>query len=56
MAAIAKRGIDFADVNRTLEDEAIQKFKVSLGNIVGALARKRSAFESLRARPSGGKA
>ena len=56
MAAIAKRGIDFADVNRTLEDEAIQKFKVSLGNIVGALARKRSAFESLLSRPSGGNA
>jgi len=56
MAAIAKRGIDFADVNRTLEDEAIQKFKVSLGNIVGALARKRSASESLLSRPSGGNA
>jgi transaldolase len=56
MAALAKRGIDFADVNRTLEDEAIQKFNTSLGNILGALARKRSAFESLFSRPPGGNA
>jgi len=56
MAAIAKRGIDFADVNRTLEDEAIQKFNTSLGNVLGVLARKRSAFKSLLLRPSGGNA
>ena len=56
MAALAKRGIDFADVNRTLEDEAIQKFNTSLGNILGALARKRSAFESLLSRPPSGNA
>jgi transaldolase/glucose-6-phosphate isomerase len=56
MAALAKRGIDFADVNRTLEDEGVKKFNTSLGNILGALARKRSAFESLSSRPPGGNA
>jgi transaldolase len=56
MTTLAKWGIDFADVNRTLEDEAIQKFTASLGNILGALARKRSAFESLLSRPPGGNA
>jgi transaldolase len=56
MAALAKRGIDFADVNRTLEDEAIQKFNTSLGSILSALASKRSAFESLLVRPPGGNA
>ena len=56
MAALAKRGIDFADVNRSLENEGIQKFNTSLGNILGALARKRSAFERLLWRPPGGNA
>jgi transaldolase/glucose-6-phosphate isomerase len=56
MAALAKRGIDFADVNRTLEDEGVKKFNTSIGNILGALARKRSAFESLLVRSSGGNA
>jgi hypothetical protein len=56
MAALAKQGIDFADVNRTLEDEAIQKFNTSLGSILSALASKRSAFESLLVRPPGGNA
>ena len=56
MAALAKQGIDFADVNRTLEDEAIQTFNTSLGSILSALASKRSAFESLLAPPPGGNA
>lgn len=56
MAALAKRGIDLSDVNRTLEDEAIQKFRTSLGNILGSLARERSSFASLLSRPPGGNA
>lgn len=56
MAALARRGIDFADVNRTLEDEAIRKFNTSLGNILGALAGKRRACESRLSRPLGGNA
>jgi transaldolase len=56
MAALGGRGIDFADVNRTLENEAIRKFDASLENILGALAAKRRSRAGPRSRPSGGHA
>jgi transaldolase/glucose-6-phosphate isomerase len=56
MTALAGRGIDFADVNRTLENEAIRKFDASLENILGALAAKRRSRAGPRSRPSGGHA
>jgi transaldolase len=44
MKKLAAAGIDFADVNRTLENEAIQKFTASLETILDGLANKRGAF------------
>jgi transaldolase len=39
--ALEADGINFADVNRTLEDEAIEKFARSLAKSVGAIGEKR---------------
>ncbi|MGQ0539374.1 MAG: transaldolase [Gemmatimonadaceae bacterium] len=47
MRALKSGGIDFADVNRTLEDEAIAKFKQSYAELLGVIAKKRK--EPLRA-------
>lgn len=44
MKTLADGGIEFADVNRTLENEGLQKFIASLENILGTLATKRSVF------------
>ena len=53
MHALASTGIDFADVNLTLENEAIAKFNASLENILEAIAGRRSAFGRPPSRPSG---
>ena len=39
--ALAAGGIDFADVNRTLEAEGIEKFSRSFEKLLGAIAHKR---------------
>jgi transaldolase len=43
---LAAGGIDFADVNRTLEEEAIEKFANSFAKLLSAIAQKRR--QSLR--------
>jgi transaldolase len=43
MDALAAGGIDFADVNRTLEEEGIQKFAKAFDKLIGAIAKKRAA-------------
>jgi transaldolase/transaldolase/glucose-6-phosphate isomerase len=42
MDALAAGGIDFADVNRTLEDEGIEKFVKAFDKLLGAIAQKRA--------------
>jgi transaldolase len=42
--AIAAAGIDFEDVYRTLEDEAIVKFETSYKNLLEVVGRKRTAL------------
>ncbi|MGH7501345.1 MAG: transaldolase [Longimicrobiales bacterium] len=44
MTALATGGIDFSDVNRTLEEEAIAKFRHSFDKLLGAIAEKRNAL------------
>ena len=44
MAALAAGGIDFVDVNRTLEKEGIDKFTSSLDKLLDAIAQKRRAL------------
>lgn len=44
MDALAARGIDFAAVNRTLEEEGINKFVGSFDKLLGAIAQKRRAM------------
>jgi transaldolase len=44
MIALEADGIDFGDVNRTLEDEAIEKFARSLAKSVSAIGEKRTAL------------
>lgn len=39
--ALAAGGIDFADVNRTLEAEGVEKFAKSFATLLGAIAHKR---------------
>jgi transaldolase/glucose-6-phosphate isomerase len=39
--ALAAGGIDFVDVNRTLENEGIAKFAASSGQLLSVIARKR---------------
>lgn len=41
MDALATGGIDFADVNRTLEEEGIQNFARSFDKLLAAIAQKR---------------
>jgi transaldolase len=41
---IAEAGIDFDDVTQTLEDEGIEKFKVSYRKLLGVIAGKRQAL------------
>jgi transaldolase len=41
--ALATGGIEFADVNRTLEDEGVEKFAKAFDKLLGAIAQKRTA-------------
>jgi transaldolase/glucose-6-phosphate isomerase len=41
MEALAAGGIDFAEVNRTLEEQGIEKFTRSFDKLLGAIAHKR---------------
>ncbi|MDQ3997399.1 MAG: transaldolase [Gemmatimonadota bacterium] len=45
MIALEADGIDFADVNRTLEDEGLEKFARSLARSVAAVGEKRRALD-----------
>jgi transaldolase len=42
MNELAEAGIDFADVNRTLEDQGIDRFARSFDTLLAAIGRKRS--------------
>ena len=53
MDALAAGGIDFADVNRTLEEEGIEKFARSFDKLLGAIAQKRRAMRGRAAEPEG---
>jgi transaldolase len=44
MDALAKGGIDFADVNRVLEEEGIEKFEVSSDRLLGVIRGKRGTL------------
>jgi transaldolase len=44
MAALAEGGIDFSDVNRTLEGEGIEKFSRSFDRLLTVIADKRRAL------------
>ena len=44
MEALGKGGIDFADVNHTLEEAGIEKFIKSFDTVLGGIARKRRAL------------
>jgi transaldolase len=44
MEALATGGIDFADVNRVLEEEGIEKFTVSFAKLLGVIREKRSTL------------
>jgi hypothetical protein len=44
MDALAAAGIDFDDVNRTLEREGIEKFVKSYESLLGVIAQKRRAL------------
>jgi transaldolase len=48
MDALAAGGIDFADLNRTLEEEGIEKFARSFDAVLGAIAQKRRALRDAR--------
>jgi transaldolase len=50
MIALEADDIDFADVNRTLEDEGIEKFARSLAKAVGAIEKKRRVLGRVRIR------
>jgi transaldolase len=52
MDVLAAGGIDFADVNRTLEDEGIEKFAASFVTLLDAVARKRRGKGNLQWRTS----
>lgn len=45
--ALDRGGIDFADVNRKLEDEGIAKFNRSFEKLLGAIAEKRSGLVAI---------
>ena len=53
MIALEADGIDFADVNRTLEDEGIQKFARSLDKAFGAIREKRRVLARNASAPAG---
>jgi transaldolase len=44
MRALESGGIDFADVNRTLEEEGIEKFARSFDKLLGVIGEKRRAL------------
>jgi hypothetical protein len=44
MEALATGGIDFAGVNRVLEEEGIEKFTVSFDKLLGVIREKRSTL------------
>ncbi|MEO7362144.1 MAG: transaldolase, partial [Gemmatimonadaceae bacterium] len=51
MTAIGAAGIDFADINRTLEDEGIAKFIGSLNNVLRVIDEKRIALRAAQPDP-----
>jgi hypothetical protein len=44
MEVVGKGGIDFADVNHTLEEAGIEKFIKSFDAVLSRIARKRRAL------------
>jgi transaldolase/glucose-6-phosphate isomerase len=54
MAALAAGGIDFADVNRMLEEEGIEKFNKAFDKLLGAIAQKRRAMPAATLEPEHG--
>jgi transaldolase len=52
MNTLTAGGIDFADVNQTLEEEGIEKFATSFDKLLAAIAQKRRQI-SLRAKEPG---
>jgi transaldolase len=46
MDAIADGGVDFRDVNRTLEEDGIEKFVTSLDGVLRVIAAKRDALST----------
>jgi hypothetical protein len=44
MEALGNGGIDFADVNHTLEEAGIEKFIKSFDAVISVIARKRQAL------------
>ena len=48
MDALAKGGIDYADVNRVLEAEAIEKFDTSYKKLLAVIGEKRKTLASAR--------
>ena len=44
MEALAAGGIDFRDVNNTLEREGVEKFAKSLDSLLGLIAQKRQSL------------
>jgi transaldolase len=47
MQALAAAGIDLAEVNRTLEDEGIDKFVKSFAQLIGVIADKRKGLRAI---------
>ena len=43
--ALGRGGIDFADVNHTLEDAGIERFTKSFDALIDVIARKRRALQ-----------
>jgi transaldolase len=43
LEALAAGGIDYADVNRTLEDEGLAKFEKAFTQLLRAIGRKRAS-------------
>jgi hypothetical protein len=46
MKALADGGIDFADVNHTLEEAGIEKFMKSLDSLLDVIASKRRTLRA----------
>ena len=52
MDALAAGGIDYADVNRVLEDEGIDKFQKSFDKLMSVIAAKRKTLAQKAAAPA----